>query len=221
VNTPLSGDEYGTSSRHCRAQAALVSQALLPALDKAMQNPNRGEIQIGVRRAFREHLAAQATATRPRRPGPRTSILALLVGDPPAAQGDPSTTHAIRTGRRSYGRAPRHERARLLLGSELFPPPGYGSATRAVSVRSASCCDEERPTPERGLHALDREEPTISSRADRVRGHARVAELPAGATCRCALSSAGASAAEGSRRTLTRTTVANHRRPRRRAAAIL
>ncbi|HLX22507.1 MAG TPA: AMP-binding protein, partial [Usitatibacter sp.] len=36
VNTLLSGDDYAYILSHCRAQAALVSPALLPVLEKAM-----------------------------------------------------------------------------------------------------------------------------------------------------------------------------------------
>src|SRR5215471_11463837 len=37
VNTLLAGDDYAYILAHCRAQAAIVSQALVPALEKAMQ----------------------------------------------------------------------------------------------------------------------------------------------------------------------------------------
>ena len=80
VNTLLSGDDYAYILAHCRAQGALVSQALLPALQKAMREaPHEvrfvlvsrpeGALAAGAA-ALREALAANTPAHAPATTGP-------------------------------------------------------------------------------------------------------------------------------------------------------
>src|SRR6185295_14476900 len=65
VNTLLSADDYAYILSHCRAQAALVSQALVPALDKAMQQPNEVRFRLVSGAGLREELTNHAPAASP------------------------------------------------------------------------------------------------------------------------------------------------------------
>ncbi|HEX4779884.1 MAG TPA: AMP-binding protein, partial [Usitatibacter sp.] len=80
VNTLLAGDDYAYILRHCRAQGALVSQALLPVLEKAMQagghalrfvmvSRPEGKLPAGML-ALRESIAAHEPAAQAADTGP-------------------------------------------------------------------------------------------------------------------------------------------------------
>lgn len=165
VNTLLSADDYAYQLRHARAQAALVSAALLPVLSAALQ---------GDAHELRHIVVAQTSAPNPQPPGVACHAFEdWLHAHDPAAH--PADTHADEpafwlyssgsTGRPKgtvhthanpywtaelYGRGvlDLHAQDLVFSAAKLFFAYGLGNAlTFPLSVGAATVLMAERPTP--------------------------------------------------------------------------
>ena len=162
VNTLLTADDYAYMLEHSRAQAVLVSGALLPALSSAMVKSDHEVLKVIVSRPmaplhpaeveFEAFLAAQAPAARP----------AATAADDPAfwlyssgSTGRPKgTVHSQANpywtcelyGARLLGL---RERDVCFSAAKLFFAYGLGNAlTFPMSVGATTILMAERPTPE-------------------------------------------------------------------------
>ena len=162
VNTLLSADDYAYILGHCRAQGALVSQALLPMLDKAMQHaphelkflmvsrPEGALPKDGV--ALRDALAANRPLDRPAPTGPEDIAFWLYssgsTGRPKGAlhtHANPYWTAEL------YGKAVlgMTERDLCFSAAKLFFAYGLGNALSfPLSVGASVLLMAERPTPD-------------------------------------------------------------------------
>jgi benzoate-CoA ligase len=162
VNTLLSGDDYAYILGHSRAQAALVSQALLPVLQKAMQQS--------------PHEIKAVLVSRPEGalPAPASALRDALAAAPPLASA--AATHAediafwlyssgstgkpkgaLHTHANPYWTAELYAKAVLGMterdvcfsAAKLFFAYGLGNAlTFPLSVGARVVLMAERPTPE-------------------------------------------------------------------------
>jgi len=164
VNTLLSGDDYAYILAHCRAQGALVSQALLPALEKARQQaPHEvrfllvsrpeGALPAGAT-ALRDALAAHAhtSARAPAATGPDDVGFWLYSS---GSTGRPKGT--VHTHANPYWTAELYgrgvlgmtERDLCFSAAKLFFAYGLGNALSfPLSVGARVLLMAERPTPE-------------------------------------------------------------------------
>jgi benzoate-CoA ligase len=162
VNTLLSGDDYAYMLAHCRAQGALVSQALLPVLQKAMrQAPHEvrfvlvsrpdGALPAGTT-ALREALAANAPARASADTAPDDVAFWLYSS---GSTGRPKGT--VHTHANPYWTAELYgrgvlgmtERDLCFSAAKLFFAYGLGNAlTFPLSVGARVLLMAERPTPD-------------------------------------------------------------------------
>ncbi len=178
VNTLLSGDDYAYILGHCRAQAALVSQALVPALEKAMQqSPNEVRFVLvsrpdgvmparaTVRGPLRDALAAHAPAAVPASTGPDDPAFWLYssgsTGRPKGTvhtQANPYWTAEL------YGRGVLGvtERDLCFSAAKLFFAYGLGnSLSFPLSVGAHVLLMAERPTPDAVFKRWTEAKPTM------------------------------------------------------------
>jgi benzoate-CoA ligase len=176
VNTLLSGDDYAYILAHSRAQGALVSQALLPLLTKAMQQQGAHEVKfILVSRpegalpanaaALREALASNAPARAPAATAPDDSGFWLYSS---GSTGRPKGT--VHTHANPYWTAELYGRAVLGLterdlcfsAAKLFFAYGLGNAlTFPLSVGARVLLMAERPTPDAIFRRWTERKPTV------------------------------------------------------------
>jgi benzoate-CoA ligase len=175
VNTLLSGDDYAYILAHCRAQGALVSQALLPALQKAMQQaPHEvrftlvshpeGALPAGAA-PLREMLAAHAPA-RAAAPTAADDIAFWLYSS--GSTGRPKGT--VHTHANPYWTAELYgkgvlgisERDRCFSAAKLFFAYGLGNALSfPLSVGACVVLMAERPTPDAVFRRWTERKPTM------------------------------------------------------------
>ena len=178
VNTLLSADDYAYIIGHCRAQAALVSQALVPALEKAMQQSAseirfvlvsrpEGALPAGasVRGALREALAAHEPAAQPAATGPDDPGFWLYSS---GSTGRPKGT--VHTHANPYWTAELYARGVLGMterdvcfsAAKLFFAYGLGNAlTFPLSVGARVVLMAERPTPDAVFRRWTQAKPTM------------------------------------------------------------
>ena len=175
VNTLLSGDDYAYILSHCRGQAALVSQALLPVLEKAMsQAPHElkftlvsraeGALRPGVK-PLAEGIATHAPATAPAPTGPDDIAFWLYSS---GSTGKPKGT--VHTHANPYWTAELYgtpvlgirESDLCYSAAKLFFAYGLGNAlTFPLSVGASVLLMAERPTPDAVFQRWTGKKPTI------------------------------------------------------------
>ncbi len=175
VNTLLSADDYAYILGHCRARGALVSQALLPMLDKAMQQAPHELAFLMVSRpegalpkhgvALRDALAANAPLDRPAPTGPEDIAFWLYssgsTGRPKGAlhtHANPYWTAEL------YGKAVlgMTERDVCFSAAKLFFAYGLGNALSfPLSVGASVLLMAERPTPDAVFKRWTGHKPTM------------------------------------------------------------
>jgi len=175
VNTLLSGDDYAYILRHCRAQGALVSQALLPVLDKAMRAASH-ELRFvmvshpegkpaGGMLTLRETIAASAPAAAAADTGPDDVGFWLYSS---GSTGRPKGT--VHTHANPYWTAELYGRGVLAMterdlcfsAAKLFFAYGLGNAlTFPLSVGASVLLMAERPTPDAVFRRWTRKKPTM------------------------------------------------------------
>ena len=179
VNTLLSVDDYAYILGHCRAQAALVSQALVPTLEKAMrQAPNEvrftlvskpeGALPAGVtalRGALRDALAAHPPAAACASTGPDDPGFWLYSSGSTGRPKGTVHTHANPYWTAElYGRGVlgMNERDLCFSAAKLFFAYGLGnSLTFPLSVGARVLLMAERPTPDAVFKRWTEAKPTM------------------------------------------------------------
>jgi benzoate-CoA ligase len=175
VNTLLSGDDYAYILAHCRAQGALVSQALLPVLQKAMQAAPHELAFVLVSRpegplpanmhALRDEIARQTPAAQPAATGPEDVGFWLYSS---GSTGKPKGT--VHTHANPYWTAELYGRPVLGLregdlcysAAKLFFAYGLGNALSfPLSVGASVLLMAERPTPEAVFRRWTERKPTV------------------------------------------------------------
>ena len=175
VNTLLSADDYAYILAHCRAQGALVSQALVPMLDKAMQQaphelkflmvsrPEGALAKNGAR--LRDALAANRPLERPAPTGPEEIAFWLYSS---GSTGRPKAT--VHTHANPYWTAELYGKAVLGIeesdlcfsAAKLFFAYGLGNAlTFPLSVGARVLLMAERPTPDAVFKRWTAHKPTM------------------------------------------------------------
>jgi len=175
VNTLLSADDYAYILGHCRAQGALVSQALVPMLEKAMQQaphelkflvvsrPEGAAPKDGVR--LRDVLAANRPADRPAPTGPEDIAFWLYSS---GSTGRPKGT--LHTHANPYWTAELYGKAVLGMtgrdlcfsAAKLFFAYGLGNALSfPLSVGASVLLMAERPTPDAVFKRWTGHKPTM------------------------------------------------------------
>ena len=176
VNTLLTADDYAYMLGHSRAQAALVSGALLPVLQAAMQ---RGTHELRHRVVSR---AGEATL-----PDGASDFDAWLAAQAPLAQcaatvGDEIGFWLYSSGSTGQPKGTVHSHANLYWTAELYARPVLGLTERDVcfsaaklffayglgnalsfplSVGATTVLMAERPTPEAVFERWTRHRPTV------------------------------------------------------------
>ncbi|MFT3663955.1 benzoate-CoA ligase family protein [Piscinibacter sp.] len=162
VNTLLNADDYAYMLEHSRAQAVLVSGALLPTLTAALVKSDHEVQKVIVSRpvaplhpaevAFEAFLAAQAPMARPAGTGPDDPGFWLYSS---GSTGRPKGT--VHSHANPYWTAELYGRAVLGLterdvcfsAAKLFFAYGLGNAlTFPMSVGATTLLMAERPTPD-------------------------------------------------------------------------
>lgn len=175
VNTLLTADDYAYMLGHSRARAALVSAALLPALQAAMDQAAHEVQHVIVSQPSGERLAGLPTLStllQAHAPAPRP---ASTMADEPAfwlyssgSTGRPKGT--VHTHANPYWTAELYGRAVLGLqesdtvfsAAKLFFAYGLGNALSfPLSVGASVVLMAERPTPEACFKRLIEHRPTI------------------------------------------------------------
>ncbi|MBC8023435.1 MAG: benzoate-CoA ligase family protein [Burkholderiales bacterium] len=174
ANTLLSVDDYAYILAHCRAQGALVSQALLPTLEKAMQQaPHEVHFilvsrpegthpvgAMGIRNALAAHAPADAAPTG------REDIAFWLYSS--GSTGRPKGT--VHTHANPYWTAELYGADVLGMrqsdlcfsAAKLFFAYGLGnSLTFPLSVGASVLLMEERPTPDAVFKRWTEKKPTM------------------------------------------------------------
>jgi benzoate-CoA ligase len=175
VNTLLAVDDYAYVLEHCRAQGALVSQALLPTLEKAMHQasheihfvlvsrPDAG-LHVGAK-GLREMLAAVPPATEAA-PTHREDIGFWLYSS--GSTGRPKGT--VHTHANPYWTAELYakgvlgmtERDFCFSAAKLFFAYGLGNGlTFPLSVGASVLLMAERPTPDAIFKRWTERKPTM------------------------------------------------------------
>ncbi|MDE2629026.1 MAG: benzoate-CoA ligase family protein [Burkholderiales bacterium] len=162
VNTLLTADDYAYMLEHSRAQAVLVSGALLPALTSALIKSDHEVLKVVVSRPvaplhpseveFESFLAAHEPMARPARTGPDDPGFWLYssgsTGRPKGAvhsHANPYWTAEL-YGKRILGL---RERDVCFSAAKLFFAYGLGNAlTFPMSVGASVILMAERPTPD-------------------------------------------------------------------------
>jgi benzoate-CoA ligase len=175
LNTLLTAEDYAFMLRHCRAQAALVSAALLPTLQAAM--------------ALGEHELKTVVVSRPKTalPADALSLETFVAGQPPLAvpaatgpddpgfwlyssgsTGRPKGT--VHTHANPYWTAELYgtpvlglsERDRCFSAAKLFFAYGLGNALSfPLSVGATVVLMAERPTPDAVFKRWVEHRPTV------------------------------------------------------------
>jgi benzoate-CoA ligase len=179
VNTLLSGDDYAYILGHCRAQAALVSQALVPALEKAMRQSAHevrftlvsrpeGTLPAGataLRGALRDALAAHAPASSPAATCPDDPGFWLYSSGSTGRPKGTVHTHASPYWTAElYGRGVlgMTERDFCFSAAKLFFAYGLGNALSfPLSVGARVLLMAERPTPDAVFRRWTEHKPTM------------------------------------------------------------
>ena len=162
VNTLLTADDYAYMLEHSRAQAALVSGALLPALTAAMTRADHEVQRIVVSRPvaplhpaeveFEQFLAAHSPAAKPATTGPDDPGFWLYSS---GSTGRPKG--AVHSHANPYWTAELYGKAVLGLtehdicfsAAKLFFAYGLGNAlTFPLAVGATTLLMAERPTPD-------------------------------------------------------------------------
>ena len=162
VNTLLTADDYAYMLEHSRAQAVLVSGALLPALSAAMTKSDHevGKVIVAQPVAplrpgeveFEDFVAAQAPLARPAATGPDDPGFWLYSS---GSTGRPKGT--VHSQANPYWTAELYGKGVLALseddvcfsGAKLFFAYGLGNAlTFPMSVGATTLLMAERPTPD-------------------------------------------------------------------------
>jgi benzoate-CoA ligase len=175
VNTLLSGDDYAYILAHCRAQGALVSQALLPVLEKALaQAPHESKFTLVSRaegtlppgaRAFAAAIGEHAPSTAPA-PTSCDDIAFWLYSS--GSTGKPKGT--VHTHANPYWTAELYgtrvlgvrEDDLCYSAAKLFFAYGLGNAlTFPLSVGASVLLMAERPTPDAVFKRWTGKRPTI------------------------------------------------------------
>ena len=175
VNTLLSADDYAYILAHSRAQGAIVSQALVPILDKAMaqaphelkftmvSRPEGAMPKNGV--ALRDALAKHAPLDRAAATGPEDIAFWLYSS---GSTGRPKGT--LHTHANPYWTAELYGKAVLgvkegdlcFSAAKLFFAYGLGNAlTFPLSVGASVLLMAERPTPDAVFKRWTSARPTI------------------------------------------------------------
>ncbi len=164
VNTLLSGDDYAYILSHCRAQAALVSPALVPVLEKAMaQAPH--ELKFTWTSPLNEAMAGHA----PMAAAAPTSCddIAFWLYSSGSTGRPKGTVHTHANpywtselyGTRVLGI---HEGDLCFSAAKLFFAYGLGNAlTFPLSVGASVLLMAERPTPDAVFKRWTEKKPTI------------------------------------------------------------
>jgi benzoate-CoA ligase len=175
VNTLLSGEDYAYILAHCRAQGALVSQALLPVLQKAMQaaphelrfvlvSRPEGTLPANMH-ALRDEIAKQAPAANPAPTGPDDVGFWLYSS---GSTGKPKGT--VHTHANPYWTAELYGTPVLGLregdlcysAAKLFFAYGLGNALSfPLSVGASVLLMAERPTPDAVFRRWTEKKPTV------------------------------------------------------------
>jgi benzoate-CoA ligase len=175
VNTLLSADDYAYILAHCRAQGALVSQALVPMLEKAMQQaphelkfvmvsrPEGALPKDGV--ALRDALAASRPLERAARTGPEDIAFWLYSSGSTGRPKGTLHTHANPYWTvELYGKAVlgMTERDLCFSAAKLFFAYGLGNALSfPLSVGARVLLMAERPTPDAVFKRWTTHQPTM------------------------------------------------------------
>jgi benzoate-CoA ligase len=175
VNTLLSADDYAYILAHCRAQGALVSQALVPMLQKAMQQAPHELKFIAVSHpdatfakdaeALRDLLAANAPLRQAAATGPEDIAFWLYssgsTGRPKGAlhtHANPYWTAEL-YGKSVLGMT---ERDLCFSAAKLFFAYGLGNALSfPLSVGASVLLMAERPTPDAVFKRWTSHRPTM------------------------------------------------------------
>jgi benzoate-CoA ligase len=162
VNTLLTADDYAYMLEHSRAQAALVSGALLPALTSAMVKSDHEVKKVIVSRPaaplhpseveMEAFLQAQQPLAKPQQQRPTTPASGCIHRGPPVAPRAPCIHMAT-----PYWTAELYGKGVLALtendvcfsAAKLFFAYGLGNAiTFPMAVGATTILMAERPTPE-------------------------------------------------------------------------
>ena len=175
VNTLLSADDYAYILAHCRAQGAIVSQALVPMLEKAMA-PGSHELKFvmvshpeGTRPkngiAFREALAKAAPLERAAHTSAEDIAFWLYSSGSTGRPKGTLHTHANPYWTAElYGKAVlgMNERDLCFSAAKLFFAYGLGNAlTFPLSVGASVLLMAERPTPDAVFKRWTTAKPTM------------------------------------------------------------
>jgi benzoate-CoA ligase len=175
VNTLLTADDYAYMLEHSRAQAALVSGALLPTLTAAMTRSDHEVAKVIVSRPlaplhpaeveFEAFLAGVPPAARPARTGPDDPGFWLYSS---GSTGRPKGT--VHSHANPYWTAELYGKGVLQLteddvcfsAAKLFFAYGLGNAlTFPLSVGATTVLMAERPTPEATFKRWIEQRPTV------------------------------------------------------------
>ena len=175
VNTLLSADDYAYILAHCRAQGAIVSQALVPILEKAMaQAPHEVKFLMVSRPegalprdgvALRDALAKNVPIERGADTGPEDIAFWLYSSGSTGRPKGTLHTHANPCWTAElYGKAVlgMNERDLCFSAAKLFFAYGLGNAlTFPLSVGASVLLMAERPTPDAVFKRWTAAKPTM------------------------------------------------------------
>ena len=175
VNTLLSVDDYAYILGHCRARGALVSQALVPTLEKAMQKSDhelgfilvshpQGALPAGMQ-PLRQAFESRTPAASPAPTGPDDIAFWLYSSGSTGRPKGTVHTHANPYWTSElYGAAVlgMTERDLCFSAAKLFFAYGLGNAlTFPLSVGASVLLMAERPTPDAVFRRWTQSKPTM------------------------------------------------------------
>jgi len=176
VNTLLTTEDYAFMLRHCRAQAALVSEALLPALQTALAKGPHEVRKIIVSRpkqaptgdgvvAFEDFIGAQAALSAPAATGPDdVGFWLYSSGSTGRPKGTVHTQSAPYWTAQLYGTPVLGltEQDVCFSAAKLFFAYGLGNALSfPLSVGATVVLMAERPTPDATFKRWTEQRPTV------------------------------------------------------------
>lgn len=186
LNTLLTAEDYAFMLRHCRAQAALVSQALLPTLEAALE---QGPHEV------RHLVVSKPTHTLPVGPGVQTLAMDELLARsapqtaPTATLADEAAFWLYSSGSTGRPKGTVHTHGNLYWTAALYAQPvlglteadtvfsaaklffayGLGNALSfPLSVGATVVLMAERPTPPAVFQRLTGRTPTLAGRKPTV-----------------------------------------------------